>query len=101
MIWVVDSADKLRLQDCKNELLELLNQEKLAGATLFIFCNKQDVAGALTPKEIREALELDTSDCTKGRHWNLMPCSAMTGDGLLDGINWMVNDIKTRIYMMD
>jgi len=46
-------------------------------------------------------LELDTSDCAKGRHWNLMPCSAMTGEGLLDGINWMVNDIKSRIYMMD
>ena len=40
LIWVVDSTDKLRLQDCKNELVGLLQQEKLAGATLFIFCNK-------------------------------------------------------------
>ena len=101
LIWVVDSGDKLRLQDCKNELQSLLQQEKLAGATLFIFCNKQDVAGALSPKEIREALELDTMESIQGRHWSIMPCSAVTGHGLLEGIDWVVNDIKTRIFMMD
>ena len=78
-----------------------MNQEKLAGATLFIFCNKQDVAGALTPKEIREALELDTTEAIQNRHWSIMPCSAITGEGLLEGMDWVVNDIKSRIYMMD
>ena len=78
-----------------------MQQEKLAGATLFIFCNKQDVEGALTPKEIREALELDNTEAIQGRHWSIMPCSAMTGDGLLEGMDWMVNDIKNRIFMMD
>ena len=101
LIWVVDSGDKLRLEMCKQELIQLLNQEKLQGATVFIFCNKQDVAGALTPKEIREALELDTLESIQGRHWSIMPCSAMTGDGLLEGIDWIVNDIKDRIYMME
>ena len=40
LIWVVDSGDKQRLQDCKKELQNLLKQEKLAGASLQIFCNK-------------------------------------------------------------
>ncbi|MFN9978847.1 MAG: ADP-ribosylation factor-like protein [bacterium] len=30
-MWVVDSSDKERLQDCKNELFELIQQEKLLG----------------------------------------------------------------------
>ena len=98
---MVDSGDKLRLQDCKRELMQLLNQEKLAGATLFIFCNKQDVAGAMSPKEIKEMLGLDLQEGMQNRNWGIMPCSAITGDGLLDGMNWMVNDIKARIYMMD
>ena len=55
----------------------------------------------MTPKEIREALELDTMDITKERNWSIMPCSAMTGKGLLDGIDWIVDDIKARIFMMD
>ncbi len=31
LIWVVDSSDKERLQDCKKELFELIQQEKLLG----------------------------------------------------------------------
>ena len=98
LIWVVDSGDKLRLEDCKAELQKLLLQEKLAGATLLVFCNKQDIAGALTPLEIKNVLELDKIE---GRHWSITPCSAMTGEGLLQGIDWIVGDIKSRIFLME
>lgn len=50
VIWVVDSSDKLRLEDTKAELHALLRQEKLMGATLLVFCNKQDIPGSLTPE---------------------------------------------------
>jgi ADP-ribosylation factor-like protein 2 len=53
LIWVVDSADRLRLNDCKVELSQLLQEERLAGATLLVFANKQDIAGALTEQEIK------------------------------------------------
>ena len=56
-----------------------------------VFCNKQDVAGALTPKEIKDFLELDKIE---GRHWSIVPCSAMTGAGLLEGIDFIVQDIQ-------
>ena len=55
----------------------------------------------MSPKEIREALELDTTESISNRHWSIMPCSAHTGQGLLEGIDWIVNDIKTRIFMME
>ena len=71
-------------------------QEKLAGATLMVFCNKQDVAGALTPAEIKDVLELDLIE---NRHWSIVPCSAVTGSGLLEGIDFIVHDIQQRIYM--
>eukprot|EP01125_Pyxidicula_operculata_P011932 TRINITY_DN3907_c0_g1_i5.p2 TRINITY_DN3907_c0_g1~~TRINITY_DN3907_c0_g1_i5.p2 ORF type:complete len:143 (-),score=21.24 TRINITY_DN3907_c0_g1_i5:237-665(-) len=54
IIWVVDSTDIHRLQDCRDELHSLLKEEKLAGATLLIFANKQDVDGALTKERIEE-----------------------------------------------
>ena len=41
LIWVVDSADRLRLELCRDELQKLLQQERLAGASLLIFANKQ------------------------------------------------------------
>ena len=73
-------------------------QEKLAGATLMVFCNKQDIAGALTPLEIKDVLELDKIE---DRHWSIVPCSAVMGSGLLEGIDFIVNDIQQRIFLMD
>ena len=37
LIWVIDSTDVRRLEDCKRELHKLLVEERLAGATLLIF----------------------------------------------------------------
>ena len=45
LIWVVDSADKRRMEDCKKELQALLGEERLLGATLLVFANKQDLPG--------------------------------------------------------
>lgn len=109
VIWVVDSSDKLRLDDCKLELHNLLKQEvnislminffqKLAGATLLIFCNKQDINGALKVSEIKEVLELDQIIT---RHWMIIPCCGLTGDGLADGMEWILEDINSRIFMLD
>ncbi|KRX03375.1 P-loop containing nucleoside triphosphate hydrolase [Pseudocohnilembus persalinus] len=96
LIWVVDSSDKMRLEMCKEELHNLLKQEKLVGATLFIFCNKQDIKGALSPEEISKFLELDQITT---RHWGMIPCSAVTGEGLVEGIHWTVTDIASRIFI--
>lgn len=98
LIWVVDSADRRRLQDCKNELHSLLLEERLLGATLLVFVNKQDLPGALPANEIKEILELDT---IKSHHWHILPCSAITGENLLTGIDWILDDIASRIFTMD
>lgn len=34
------------------------------------------------------------------RHWGIIPCSAKTGEGLLEGIDWLVHDIASRIFML-
>ncbi|XP_034631438.1 ADP-ribosylation factor-like protein 2 isoform X2 [Trachemys scripta elegans] len=85
LIWVVDSADQQRLQ-------------RLAGATLLIFANKQDLPGALSSNAIREALELDS---IKSHHWCIQACSAFTGENLLTGIDWLLDDISSRIFTAD
>lgn len=35
-----------------------------------------------------------------GRHWTIFGCSAVTGDGLITGFDWLVDDISSRIFMM-
>ena len=100
LIWVIDSADRVRVELCKAELLSLLNQEKLAGASLLIFANKQDIVGALSSEEIAQVLELETDPIYQNRHWSIQSCSAVTGDGLAEGVEWVMSDIANRIFML-
>eukprot|EP00850_Spirogloea_muscicola_P024357 SM000688S20533 [mRNA] locus=s688:101:1086:+ [translate_table: standard] len=99
LIWVVDSSDRRRLQDCRAELQGLLQEERLAGASLLILANKQDVAGAASPSEISQLLQLEALGSY--RHWHIEACSAVTGTGLLPGFDWLISDIGSRIYMFD
>ena len=96
LIWVVDSADKRRLEDCRKELQSLLQEERLLGATLLVFANKQDLPGALSVEEIKNTLQLDN---IKTHHWQIVNCSAVTGENLLSGMDWLLQDISARIFM--
>lgn len=37
IVWVVDSVDKFRMEECRLQLREILNQEKLAGKYLVLY----------------------------------------------------------------
>nr|AEJ38209.1 ADP-ribosylation factor-like protein 2 [Laodelphax striatellus] len=98
LIWVVDGADKRRLHDCGDELHKLLQEERLAGATLLVFANKQDLPGALSAEEIRDVLNLDS---IKTHHWIIIKSSAVTSENLLTGVDWLIDDIAARIFTLD
>lgn len=98
ILWVVDSADARRLEDTVLELHNLLKEERLAGATLLIFANKQDISGSLNEEEIRKVLNLKDLG---GRHWRVVGCSALTGEGLKDGFTWVVTDVAERIFLLE
>lgn len=98
LIWVVDSADRRRLGDCKKELHSLLEEERLAGATLLVFANKQDLPGSLSAEEIRDVLELEE---IKTHHWQIVWCSALEGKNLLEGMDWIISDIASRIFTLE
>jgi len=95
LVWVVDSVDVVRLEDCRKELQELLLEERVAGATLLVLANKQDIEGALNEEQITEFLGLST---LKKRHWKAVACSAVAGTGLVEGFDWIVSDVGSRIF---
>jgi ADP-ribosylation factor-like protein 3 len=73
------------------ELKQLLDEERLANTPLLIFANKQDLMNALAPDEISGELALNE---IRDRVWNILPCSAKTGEGLQDGMEWVVSQIN-------
>lgn len=97
IIWVVDGNDVNRLGICRDELHQLLLEERLFGASLLILVNKQDIPTAMPPDKVAEILQVE--ELVKGkRNVHLQKCSAATGAGLLEGVTWLVEDIGHRAY---
>ena len=63
-----------------------------------VFANKQDLEGSLKADEISKVLELES---VTTHHWQILGCSAVTGEKLLDGVNWLISDISSRIFTHD
>ena len=53
MIYVVDSADKERIEIAKQELEMMLQEEELKGVPVLVLANKQDQPNALNDQEVR------------------------------------------------
>ena len=34
----------------------------------------------------------------KSHQWSIVSCSAVTGHNLLEGLNWMVGEVASRLY---
>ncbi|KAI3634120.1 hypothetical protein MIR68_007724 [Amoeboaphelidium protococcarum] len=91
IIYVVDSADRERMSICKEELVDMLNEDELKDAVLCVFANKQDLPGAMTASEVSDALGLGM---LKSRTWSIHRCSATKGDGLTEGLDWLVTTLS-------
>lgn len=88
IIYVIDASDTERLDTSRSELLTMLSEEELAGVPLLVFCNKQDMQGALPPEAISEKLGLAGGE--KERQWSVRGSCATKGEGLEDGLDWYV-----------
>ncbi|CAI2179182.1 16812_t:CDS:2 [Funneliformis geosporum] len=77
VIMVIDSTDKDRLHLSRTELHTMMEDE-------------QDMKGALTAAQISEALNLTS---LRDRQWHIQACCALSGDGLFEGLDWIVSQI--------
>ncbi len=90
LIYVIDSADRRRMEETGVELNGLIEEEKLAGIPVLILANKQDLITSMAPKEISEALHLHN---IRDRQWQIQACSAKSGAGLQEGVEWVLKTV--------
>lgn len=93
VIYVVDSTDHDRMGIAKHELFALLEEDELKKSLLLIFANKQDLPEAAGAAEIAEQLGLAS---IMNRTWTIIKSSAKTGDGLIDGMDWLVAGLREK-----
>lgn len=93
VIYVVDSSDRERIGISREEFRALLEEEELKDALLLVYANKQDLPGALSDTQIAEGLGLHD---IRNRDWAIFKASAIKGEGLFEGLDWLSNALKNR-----
>jgi len=94
IIFVVDSNDRERVSEAREELQRMLNEDELRDALLLVFANKQDLPNAMNASEITDKLGLQG---LRQRTWYIQAACATSGDGLYEGLEWLSTNIKRRV----
>ncbi|CAM8976121.1 unnamed protein product [Rhodiola kirilowii] len=91
LIYVVDSLDRERIDKAKAEFQTIINDPFMLNSVILVFANKQDMRGAMTPREVCEGLGLLE---LKNRKWHIQGTCALKGDGLYEGLDWLASTLK-------
>ncbi|EGB05938.1 hypothetical protein AURANDRAFT_59271 [Aureococcus anophagefferens] len=118
LVYVIDSADSRRMEETATELGQLarpaasfgraraaaaasaraarrgprgpVDEAKLSEIPVLCFANKCDLMNAMEEEEIEE----NVNPVLKGRNFKIQKCSAKTGVGLQDGMEWLVDQLN-------
>lgn len=93
LIFVVDSNDRERVNEAREELMRMLAEDELRDAVLLVFANKQDLPNAMNAAEITDKLGLHS---LRHRNWYIQATCATSGDGLYEGLDWLSNQLRNQ-----
>ncbi len=90
LVFIIDSHDRDRIKDAKDELDRFINEDELRHCHLLVVCNKQDLPSAMSCEEIAKEINLDSCRKRAGRA-HIMKCVATTGEGLDEMMDWLTS----------
>merc|ERR1712097_98096 len=88
------SNDRDRVEDAKEELNKMLNEDEMRDAVLLVFANKQDLPNSMPAAEVTEKLDLHNM---RNRQWFIQSACATTGDGLYEGLDFAPWGARSRV----
>jgi len=91
IIFVIDSNDRARIEEARNELKLLLEEDLLRDSVILVIANKQDMPHAMSAAEITDALSMP-----KNRQWLVQAACAVSGEGLPEGLDWLASQLQAR-----
>ena len=94
LIYVVDSADRERFNEARDELFWILDSEEMRGVPVVVLANKQDLQHAASSADVANKLGLAQ---IRTHPWFIQATCATSGDGLLEAMSElgkMVKDFK-------
>ena len=91
IIYVLDTSDADRFEMAKDTLQSVINAEELKNCPILVLANKIDVS-RIQPVKVVEALGLHLTRKT----WHVQPTCALTGDGIVEGFEWLRKTLKDK-----
>lgn len=91
LVFVIDCTDSGRFEEAKHALDRALGSRDTFGAPLLVLASKADAVDAHPADEIASSLGL-TSVTT--RPHKVIAVSSFTGQGLADGLSWLVTTVQ-------
>jgi len=93
LIFVIDSNDRERLEEAREEMHKMLQEDELREAILLVFANKQDLPNAMNAAELTDKLGLHN---LRNRQWYIQATCATQGHGLYEGLDWLSAQLSKR-----
>ena len=87
---MVDSNDRSRLQEAREELLTVLGDDEMRGVPVVVLANKQDLPNAMSPAEIIDGLHLRKLS----NKWHVQGACAVNGDGIYESMDAMARFVR-------
>ena len=90
-MYVVDSSDRERIDESREELFAVLEDDGMKEVPVVVIANKQDLPNAMSPAKIIDALELRKLG---SRKWHVQGACAVNGEGIYEAMDTMAGLVK-------
>jgi GTPase SAR1 family protein len=94
IIFLLDSNDRNRINEARDELQKMLNEDSLKDVPLIVFANSQDLPDEIKSEEIAELLELNS---IRVRKWKIQKINADSQKGIYEGVDWLLTTITQKL----
>lgn len=95
LIFVIDSSDRERFDQSRDELGRAMSEDELNKIPFLVFCNKQDLPNAMSPEEIEKKLGVE-NHTLNGHDVAIIGCTAIRGEGIFEGIQLLAETIDEK-----
>ncbi|XP_062587609.1 uncharacterized protein LOC134249255 [Saccostrea cucullata] len=91
LVYVVDSNDRERVIESREELFRILQTDEMRGVPVMVIANKQDLPNALSTSQVAEMMCLHK---LTSRKWYIQSACATTGEGIFDSMQELSAMVK-------
>ncbi|MFW9996040.1 MAG: ADP-ribosylation factor family protein [Candidatus Odinarchaeota archaeon] len=97
VVFVLDSANKARIDEAKELFWRIYSNQIDSKVPIAILANKQDLPDHLSAVDILDSFDLGELTLTK---WQIFGTSALTGKGIIEAFQWIYEIVSGRKVRM-